>query len=69
MTNTEVTAMSSGVISTGRVRYQHDYQSYLTDPLGKTFVYPFSIILTIKKNRKIFFTKLIEKSLTLSSSL
>ena len=36
---------------------------------GKTFVYLFSIILTLKKNRKISINKKIEKSLFLSSSM
>ena len=36
---------------------------------GKTFVYPFSIILTFKKNRKISIKKIVEKSQFLSSSL
>ena len=36
---------------------------------GKTFAYPFSIILRFKKNRKISIKIIIEKSLFLSSSL
>ena len=37
--------------------------------VGKTFVYPFSIILTFKNDRKISIKQRIEKSLFLSSSL
>ena len=40
-----------------------------SEEIGKTFVCPFSIILTLKKNRKIYIKNIIEKSLFLSSSL